>query len=181
MSLEKGISRIGTVSGVLFGIFFALCVTFLSLEQGLFNYLSNRFNEKASLSNEFKLSEQDPLSGFYVDDFVEDKLTEKPNFDYVGAKNAGYSNEEINKYLSSEQRTESKFPSSFRPLYPKTSLQLKERSDSEKLPSTNSFFSFYLPAFFMAILVVFIPFVFGLYAVKGVATTLNWIIGGFRE
>ncbi len=74
MGLEKGINRFGTVSGTIFGIFFSLIVSLLSLEHGLFDYLSSRFSEISDVINNStsRQSIQDPLAGYYVDDFVED-------------------------------------------------------------------------------------------------------------
>ncbi|QLH35256.1 MAG: hypothetical protein HWD61_03130 [Parachlamydiaceae bacterium] len=170
MGLEKGISRIGTVSGVIFGIFFSLVVTAYSFEVGLFNYF---FNQN---------SRQNPLAGLYVDNFVADNFMDKTNFDYEGAKQAGYSDEEINKYLAStkEEKTESNLPPGYELVEDEPENHPNFDNRSLQLQLTN-IFSVYLPTFFIVILVVLISFILGLYGVKGVAKTINWVINGFRE
>lgn len=144
MSLEKGISRLGTVFGVIFGLFLSLVVLFCSFELGLFNYIFDRHNEKT-------YQKQDRLNGDYVDDFVADDF--QPDFQ-PGVR-----------FLSQQ---------------PPIQQKLCEVIERPRLSATDLVFSDF-PTFIMAILVVFIPFMLGLYGVKGIAKTFNWVVNGFRE
>lgn len=176
MSLEKGISRIGTVSGCFLGIFFSICSISVSLEQNFFSYFADNY-KYANQKDIIELKKHLPV-GWTIEneDFVPDdedglKIYVPDVEDNVGIDLASYAKEQNGK--NPENITKEK---------KEQNVEAKEEDLSNKIKGKFSKLIYvYLPTCLLVLLVVFLPFFVVFYILKMTAKTFNWIIAGFKE
>lgn len=176
MSLEKGISRIGTVSGCLLGILFSICAISISLEHNFFSYFVDN-HKYANQKSNIELKKHLPL-GWTIDndDFEPDNEDELKIYvpeteDNIGIDLASYVKEQNRKNSDNTIKVKEEH-----------NVETEEEDFSNKIKKIfNRLIHVYLPTCLLTLLVIFLPFFVGLYIVQMTAKTFNWVIAGFRE